>query len=174
MTGSRRQEAFTEGGWSAVSTKSGYQPILASHARAQCREFFIPSASPELRWSEGAGYTAVAWRHQEATLSQRDRIKKDMGGPSRSGSQVKAPLLTLLLSPVPARPEHQSSWDFSSEKINTFAFHIIPLPGKPSKGASFVSLMLSQAIQLGSSGTDWGALDVSILLGSSLCLQVRL
>lgn len=41
MTGSRRYEAFTEGGWSAAVTESDYQPILANYFKAQCMDFFV-------------------------------------------------------------------------------------------------------------------------------------
>lgn len=99
MTGSRRYEAFTEGGWSAVAAESDYRPILANRFRAWCREIFIPSASAHC-WAELVTRCRLHSSCMEGSRSSpfpasqdREGPREDMGGPSRSGSQVIAPLL---------------------------------------------------------------------------------
>lgn len=71
MTGSRRYEAFTEGGWSAAVTESDYQPILANYFKAQCMDFFC---CPDNIYYCCTGYKGLCG-DQEVILSQKEGTK---------------------------------------------------------------------------------------------------
>lgn len=147
MTGSRRYEAFTEGGWSAVVTESDYQPIPANYFRAWCRNFFfiiiiIPTTSTYCwdvlvpsRCMEGLGSGPLPERRDE----DRRRTQETWAEVDpRHGSTAAS------CSSCSSREEKirtQSSGDLNSEIINKFTSSNIPIPGEPFKETSFLFLI---------------------------------
>lgn len=101
---------------------------------------------------KSAGYTSVVWRGQEAESQNRKSVREDQG----RGKQKRIPghsstAKIMLLSLVPAErigSEHQSSWDFISERMKKFTYRSFPSQESHPKGPLSSPLVLPHALQL--------------------------